>query len=75
MEPNLWPPGSLVLTIMKFFFWEYLKQTVYSDILSNNEQILKNRITEVINSITHRMSNEEFRRVEFCVMEASGIIE
>jgi hypothetical protein len=45
-----WPPHSLDLTPLDFYFWGYVKQTIYS-VCIHNIQHLKQQIREVAASV------------------------
>lgn len=69
--PINWPARSPDLTPLDFFLWGYLKQKVYACDLQDDVDILKNKITEAVQSATPEMIElvyKEFRRrVEKCV--------
>lgn len=77
--PVLWPPRSPDLTISDAYLWGRLKQLVYSRPIENDEQLLKQRIVEAVQSI----SIEEIRRsfdhirsqLEKCVQYGGGVFE
>ena len=75
----LCPPWSPDLTIMDFYLWERLKQIVYSEPLDNDEEQLKLRIQNAVQSLSLeeiRKSFNEFRyRVEVCADKGGALIE
>lgn len=77
--PILWPPRSPDLTIMDFFFWGRIKQIVYSERIPNDEEVLKNRIRNAIDSISVQEIQATFRafrrRIEECAIKGGGLIE
>lgn len=77
--PIKWPPRSPDLSILDFFLWGRLKQLVYAEPLPNDVAVLKQRITNAVNSIPldHiRNSFRDFRRrIERCVDMGGSYIE
>lgn len=77
--PILWPPRSPDLTIMDFYLWGRLKQIVYSEPLDNDEEQLKNRIQNAVQSLSIleiRRSFNEFRaRIEICAEKGGALFE
>lgn len=77
--PILWPPRSPDLTIMDFYFWGRIKQIVYLNRLPNDVEVLKNRITDAINSIPLeeiRAAFTAFREnIEECAIKGGELIE
>lgn len=69
--PTNWPARSPDLSPLDFFLWGYVKQHVYNTNLDNNIEILKQKITEAVNSVTedmiHNVYKEFVRRAEKCV--------
>lgn len=77
--PVLWPPRSPDLTLADMYLWGRLKQLTYANPLPNDENILKQRITQAIGAI----SLEEVRRsydyliaqLEKCVLQGGAVFE
>lgn len=69
--PINWPARSPDLTAMDYFLWGYLKPKVYATDMQDNIEILKNRITDAIATVTpdilHNVYNEFRKRMEKCV--------
>lgn len=69
--PIYWPPRSPDLTGMDYFLWGYLKQKVYATDMHDNIEVLKDRITDAIATVTpeiiHNVYHEFRERMEKCV--------
>ncbi|KAJ8963208.1 hypothetical protein NQ318_018674 [Aromia moschata] len=78
-DPILWPPRSPDLTILDFYIWGCLKQTVYREPLENDEEQLKTRIQNAVKSLSIeeiRNSFNEFRaRIEICAEKGGALFE
>jgi hypothetical protein len=59
-----WPPRSSDVTPLDFYFWGYVKQTVYS-IRIYNIQHLKQRIREVAASVTPDIPGRVSQKMEY----------
>jgi len=54
-----WPPRSPGLTPCDYFFWGYVKDTVYLPPLPSTLDELKNRITIMVESFTGDMLQQD----------------
>lgn len=74
-----YPPRSPDLTICDFYLWGHLKQIVYSHNLTTDVNVLKERITNAVNSINLQAiqnSYKEFKkRVEMCAENGGTWVE
>lgn len=59
-----WPPRSPDLTPLDFYLWDYVKQHVYSERI-NDINHLKQRITDVIHSVTPDILNRVWEELEY----------
>jgi hypothetical protein len=59
-----WPPRSPDLTPLDFYFWGYVKQTIYS-VRIHNIQDLKQRIREVAASVTPDVLVRVWQQMEY----------
>lgn len=77
--PVNWPARSPDLSPLDFFLWGYVKQRVYNSNLDNNIEILKQKITEAVNSVTEDMIHNVYKefvcRTERCVEVGGNHIE
>lgn len=62
--PIPWPPRSPDITPLDFFLWGYVKDRVFAKKVQDIEE-LKNRVREVIGSITPAMLRKTWCEVEF----------
>ncbi|KAJ8941592.1 hypothetical protein NQ318_012938 [Aromia moschata] len=60
----LWPPRSPDLTILDFYLWGRLKQIVYREPLENDEEQLKTRIQNAVESLNVCHTTEQ--KLDFC---------
>jgi hypothetical protein len=79
LGPIPFPPRSPDLTNCDFYLWGHLKQIVYSHDITTDVNVLKERITNAVNSIhlqAIRNSYNEFKkRVEICAANGGTWIE
>lgn len=77
--PREWPPRSPDLTPCDFFLWGFVKDKVYRNGLPEDENDLRQQITQAFQEITPQMLRnvrENFmKRVGRCVDENGGIFE
>ena len=63
--PIPWPPRSLDLSPLDFFFlWRYIKNTVCAEKISNIQH-LQERITSAIETVTRDMIQKTWQQIEF----------
>jgi len=74
-----WPPQSPDLTPCDFFFWGFVKDTVFVPPLPANLQDLHNHITAAVALVDHDMLtcvwNEMNYRIDVCCIVKGGHIE
>lgn len=76
-----WPPRSPDLTTQDYFYWGYLKTSVYAypEERAANVEELQHRITEISNTITPEMLtnvlSEFYNRLGYCLAEQGGLFE
>lgn len=77
--PTSWPPRSPDLTILDFYLWGRLKQIVYQEPIENDEEQLKSRIRDAVQSLSLdeiRNSFKKFRaRIELCAAQGGALFE
>lgn len=74
-----WPPKSPDLTVCDFLLWGYIKDIVYVSPLPASVEILQDRITEAVNTITpdmlSRVWNELDYRLDVCRVTSGAHIK
>ena len=70
-----WPARSPDLTPLDFFLWRYVKETVYKNRPSNDNDLQK-RIADALQAVSHEMLRstiESFeKRIDLCIHQNGG---
>ena len=75
--PVLWPPRSSDLTLADMYLWGRLKQLTYANPLPNDENILKQRITQAIGSLEEVRRSYDYliAQLEKCVLQGGAVFK